>query len=88
MLHGDEVRTINNAQIKNLGDIAVVELNRDLGFIHKHGDEFLISGDVGQDTFDRQAYDRVLGPEKLKLENALKRGFEDFDDGGIADPNF
>ena len=44
-----------------------------------------------EDTFDRQAYERVLGPEKLKLENAIKRGFEDFGDDtdtGIADPNF
>ena len=41
-----------------------------------------------EDTFDREAYERVLGPEKLKLENALKRGFEDIIDDGIADPNF
>jgi phage shock protein A len=41
-----------------------------------------------EDTFDRQTYERILGPEKLKLENALKRGFEDLGDSGIADPNF
>jgi hypothetical protein len=42
-------------------------------------------------TFDRQAYERILGPEKMKLENALKRGFEDiedFEDDGLSDPNF
>ena len=41
-----------------------------------------------EDTFDRLAYERILGPEKLKLENALKRGFEDIIDDGISDPNF
>ena len=38
-------------------------------------------------TFDRQAYERILGPEKMKLENALKRGFEDIEDDGMSDPN-
>lgn len=40
-----------------------------------------------EDTFDRQTFERILGPEKLKLENALKRGFEDFGDDALGDPN-
>ena len=47
-----------------------------------------LEGLEAEDTFDRQAYDRILGPEKQKLESALKRGFDDFDDEGFADPNF
>lgn len=40
-----------------------------------------------EDTFDRQAYERILGPERIKLENAIKRGFEDIEDDAMTDAN-
>ena len=52
-LHGDVVDAAIAPEVVDLGDVGVVELDRDLRLVDEHADELAVLGDVGEDALDR-----------------------------------
>src|SRR5205814_6739416 len=50
VLQRDEVRAVDDAEIEDLRDVRVVQLNRDLRLVDEHRDELLVLSDVGKDA--------------------------------------
>ena len=70
VLERDVVAGVDDAEVEDLRDVRVVQLNRDLRLVDEHADEVLVLRDVRQDALDRdqalEALDTVgLGPEHL-----------------------
>ena len=70
VLERDVVAGIDDAEIEDLGDVRVVQLNRDLRLVDEHLDELFVLRDVRQDALDRdepfEALDAVgLGAKDL-----------------------
>ena len=78
VFQGDEVGAVHFAQVEDLGDVGVVQLDRDLGLIDEHGDELFIFCDVGQDLLDRD--------EALKPLHAVGLTTEDLGHTSNGDP--
>jgi hypothetical protein len=52
VLEGDVVRLLDHAEVEDLGDVRVVQLNRDLRLVDEHLDELFVLRDVRQDALD------------------------------------
>src|SRR5262249_44709747 len=66
-LERDEVAVFDFAEIEDLGDVGVVQLNRDLRLVDEHRDEFFIFGDVRQNALDGEQALEALDPEGFRL---------------------
>ena len=70
VLEGDVVAGVDDAEIEDLGDVRVVQLDGELRLLDEHADELFVLRDVREDPLDRdqplEALDaKGLGPEHL-----------------------
>src|SRR5690606_30130623 len=70
VLEGDVVVVVDHAEVEDLSDVGVFELDRDLRLVDEHADELLVRRNVGKNALDRdqplEALDAVgLGAEHL-----------------------
>jgi hypothetical protein len=77
ILKGNKIAFIDLTEIKNLSDVGVVKLNRDLGLIDKHVNKFFILRDRREDSLDRD--------EALETLNTKRLGFEDLSHAARVD---
>src|SRR5262245_55853500 len=69
VFHRDVEATIHVAELEDLHDVRMTEQRRKARLVEKHVDEFLIIGEVPQDTFDDQRL-RISGwPTELSQED-------------------
>lgn len=64
-LHRDEVGVVELAEIKDLSDVDVVELDADLRLFDEHGDEMLILGEFWVDHLQREELFEAAEPFRL-----------------------
>ena len=69
VLHRDEVRVVDAAELEDLADVGVVELARDLRLIDEHLDEVGVLGHRRQDPLDREDLLEAFDAEGLGLED-------------------
>ena len=69
VFQGYEIRVVHFAKVKDLGDVRVLQLHRDLRFINEHRDELFILSDVGEDAFERHDALEALHAHDLGFEN-------------------
>jgi len=69
VLHCDEIVVADLAQVGDLADVRMAELDGDLGFVDEHLDKLLILREMGQNPFDDQQSLETPDAECLGLEN-------------------
>ena len=69
VLHGDEVRVVDAAELEDLADVGVVQLAADLRLIDEHLDEVGVLGHRRQDALDGEDLLEALDAEGLGLED-------------------
>jgi hypothetical protein len=69
VLEGDVERVLVAAELVDLADVAVLELDRQLGLGLEHRDEVRVAGDVRQDPLDGHRALEVVGAGLLGLVN-------------------
>ena len=69
VLHGDEVRVVDAAELEDLADVGVVQLAADLGLIDEHLDEVGVLRHRRQDALDGEDLLEALDAEGLGLED-------------------
>ena len=77
VLHRDEVRTVDAAELEDLADVRVRELAGDLRFIDEHLDEVAVLAHRRQDPLD--------GDHLLEAFDAIALGLEDLGHAADAD---
>ena len=68
-LERDEVGILDLAEIEDLRDVGVVELDRDLRLVDEHRDELFVLSDVRQDALDGEQTLEALDAEGFRLPN-------------------
>src|SRR4029079_4270300 len=69
VLHRDEVRAVDAAELEDLADVRVGELPGDLRLIDEHLDEVAVLAHRGQDSLDRDDLLEALDAVALGLED-------------------
>src|SRR5262249_27755654 len=69
VLEGDVVERVDHAEVEDLRDVGVVQLDGDLGLVDEHGDEVLVLRDAGEDALHRHHALEPLHPESLRPED-------------------
>ena len=69
VLESDVVATVDDAEIEDLRDVGVVELDGELGLLDEHADELFVLRDVRQDALDGDQTFEALDAERLRSEH-------------------
>ena len=69
VLERDVVAAVDDAEVEDLRDVRVVQLDRELRLLDEHADELFVLRDVRQDALDRDEPLEALDAERLRAEH-------------------
>ena len=83
-LHGEEVLIADAAEVVDLDDVRVLQLDGDLGFVDEHLDELIVVREVLQDALDDEELLEAAVREALGLEHLRHSADGDFVDQEVS----